>query len=61
VTRAEAIHNETYGRAVYDCRWACWKACCGQYKPTADCKNPALHEAIRALDLAWVLFVKRKP
>jgi hypothetical protein len=61
MTGAEAIHSETYGRAVYNARWACWKACCGQVKPTNDCKNPALHQAIRNLDRAWYAFSKEKP
>jgi hypothetical protein len=40
------------GRAVYDARWACWKACCGQPSPSG-CQNPKLHQAIRELDDAW--------
>jgi hypothetical protein len=55
------LHQETYGRDVYGARWACWKACCGQVKPTANCQNVALHLAIHALDQAWREFVKAKP
>jgi len=50
------IIEESLGRDVYDARWTIWRACCNQPKPKSNCKNPAMHLAVRDLDHAWRLY-----